>query len=225
LSHPESSSGRNQIARKHSAQFAWYELRFGCTSAGALRRGLSLRRRGHTADPICPLFSLHYRTNGAGATMNTVGRVTGTMLKPPHLASRRSFLIAAANCDASKKVIHNLSSDSLNFNFPIKLLANSKCCTESCPTKRAAFSYQTVGSVSTKRAYSSYQTGGPLEEARPTATRRAQFLPNGRLSPTKRSDRFLPSGRTLPTKRVARLKRPVPLRLGAPSSYQTDGWH
>ena len=56
LSHPEGSSGRNQIARKHSAQFAWYELRFGCTSAGTLRRGLSLRRRGHTADPICPCF-------------------------------------------------------------------------------------------------------------------------------------------------------------------------
>jgi hypothetical protein len=123
------------------------------------------------------------------------------MLKPPHLASRRSFLIAAANCDASKKVIHNLSSDSLNFNFPIKLLANSKCCTESCPTKRAAFSYQTVGSVSTKRAYSSYQTGGPLEEARPTATRRAQFLPNGRLA----------------------LKRPEPAAETAMTSYQTDG--
>src|ERR1700722_12070225 len=200
LSHPERSSCRNQIARKHSAQFAWYELRFGCSSAGALRRGLSLRRRGHTADPICPLFSLHYRTNGAGATMNTVGRVTGTMPKPPHLANRRSFLFAAENRDASKKVIHNLSSDSLKFNFAIRMPANSECYSELCPAKRAAFSYQTDGSVSTKRAYSSYQMGGPLEEAHPTATRHAQFLPNGRLT----------------------LKRPDPAAETAMISYQTD---
>jgi hypothetical protein len=139
--------------------------------------------------------------NGAGAMMSTVGRVTGTMLKPPHLASRLSLLFAAESRDAGKKVIHNLSSDSLNFNFPIKLLANSKCYTESCPTKRAAFSYQTDGPVPTKRAYFSYQTGGPLAEARPPATRRGQFLPNGRLA----------------------LKRPEPAAETATISYQTDG--
>jgi uncharacterized protein (DUF736 family) len=63
---------------------------------------------------------------------------------------------------------------------------------EFCPRKH--------GSVSTKRAYSSYQTGGPLEEARPTATRRAQFLPNGRLA----------------------LKRPEPAAETAMISYQAD---
>ena len=193
MSHSEGSSGRNQIARKHSAQFAWYEFRFGRTLAGALRRGPSLRRRGHTADPISPLISLNYRTNGAGTMI-------GTMLKPPHLASRLSFLFAAESRDASKRVIPNLSSDSLNFNFPIKLLANSECYTESYPTKRAAFSYQTDGSVPTKRAYFFYQTGGPLEEARPPATRRGQFLPNGRLA----------------------LKRPEPAAETAMISYQTE---
>jgi hypothetical protein len=123
------------------------------------------------------------------------------MRKPPHLVSRLAFLFAAESRDASKRVIHNLSSDSLNFNFPIKLLANSECYTESCPTKRAAFSYQTDGSVPTKRAYFSYQTGGPLEEARPPATRRGQFLPNGRLA----------------------LKRPEAAAETAMISYQTDG--
>jgi hypothetical protein len=81
------------------------------------------------------------------------------------------------------------------------LLVNSKCYTESCPTKRAAFSYQTDGSVPTKRAYFSYQTGRPLEEARPSATRRGQFLPNGRLA----------------------LKQPEPAAETAKISYQTDG--
>jgi hypothetical protein len=148
--------------------------------------------------------------------MNTVGRMTGTTLKPPHLASSRSFLFAAASRDASKKVIHNLSSDSLNFNFPTKLPGNSERYTESCPTKRAAFSYQTDGPdptrraassyqtdgpVPTKRAYFSYKTGRPLEEARPTTTRRGQFLPNGRLA----------------------LKRPEPAAETATISYQTDG--
>jgi hypothetical protein len=123
------------------------------------------------------------------------------MLKPHHLASRLSFLFAAKGCDASKRVIHNLSSDSLNFNFPIKLLVTSERYTESCPTKRAAFSYQTDGLVPTKRAYFSYQTGGLLEEARPPATRRGQFLPNGRLA----------------------LKRPEPAAENAMISYQTDG--
>jgi hypothetical protein len=123
------------------------------------------------------------------------------VLKPPHLASRLSLLFAAESRDANKQVIPNLSSDSLNFNFPIKLLANSECCTELCPTKRAAFSYQTGGSVPTNRAYFSYQTGGPLEEARPHATRRGQFLPNGRLA----------------------LRRPEPAAETAMISYQTDG--
>jgi hypothetical protein len=123
------------------------------------------------------------------------------MLKPPHLASRLSFLFAAKGCDASERVIPNLSSDSLNFNFPIKLLATSECYIESCPTKRAAFSYQTGGSVPTKRTYFSYQTGGPLEAARPPATRRGQFLPNGRQA----------------------LKRPEPAAETAMISYQTDG--
>jgi hypothetical protein len=123
------------------------------------------------------------------------------MLKPPHLASRLSLLFAAESRDAGKKVIPNLSSNSLNFNFPIKLLANSECYSESCPTKRAAFSYQTDGSVPTKRAYFPYQTGGPLEEARPPATRRGQFLPNGRLA----------------------LKRPEAAGEAAMISYQTDG--
>jgi hypothetical protein len=136
-----------------------------------------------------------------GATVSTAGRVTGTMLKPPHLASRLSFLFAAASCDVSKRVIPNRSSDSLSFNFPTKLLVTSERYTESCPTKRAAFSYQTGGSVPTKRAYFSYQTGGPLEEARPPATRRGQFLPNGRLA----------------------LKRPEPAAETAMISYQTDG--
>jgi len=133
--------------------------------------------------------------------MSTVGRVTGRMLKPPHLASRLSFLFAAKGCDASERVIPNLSSDSLNFNFPIKLLANSECYMESCPTNRAAFSYQTGGPVPTNRAYFSYQTGAPLEEARPPATRRGQFLPNGRLA----------------------LKRPEAAAETAMISYQTDG--
>jgi hypothetical protein len=133
--------------------------------------------------------------------MRAVGRAKSTMLKPPHLASRLSFLFAANSCDASKRVIPNLSSDSLNFNFPTKLLATSKCYAESYPTKRAAFSYQTDGSVPTKRAYFSYQTDGPLEEARPPAARRGQFLPNGRLA----------------------LKRPEAAAETAMISYQTDG--
>jgi hypothetical protein len=132
--------------------------------------------------------------------MTTVGRVIGPMLKLPHLASRLSFLFVTESCDASKIVIPNLSSDSLNFNFPIKLFVTSECYTESCPTKRAAFSYQTGGSVPTKRAYFSYQTGGPREAACPPTTRRGQFLPNGRLA----------------------RKRPEPAAETAMISYQTD---
>ena len=91
-----------------------------------------------------------------------------------------SFLALASVIRA--EVIPSLSSDSLNFNFPINLRATSKCYIESRPTKRAVFSYQTGG----------------------------LFLPNGRLSPTKR---------------VALNEEARSPRLGRLSSYQTDGWH
>jgi len=201
LSHPEDSSGRHQIARKYFAQFAWYELRFSRTSAGALRRGPCLRRRGHTADPISSLISLHYRTNGAGTMIGIAARVIGTMLKPPYRASRLTLLSAASNCGASRRVTHNPSSDSLNFNSLVKLHMNSVCYADSCPTKRAPFSYQTGRSVPTSRTYFSYQTGGPLEDARPPPTRCGQFLPNGRLT----------------------LERPEVVTETATISYQTDG--
>jgi hypothetical protein len=126
-----------------------------------------------------PLF----RLRGRLLERNAAG---GHSLAKPFKGEMTQYLAESSLCNGvtrerpARKVIHNLSSDSLNFKFRRDSVNKTNALHATSPTRRATFSYQTGGSVPTKRAGFSYKTGGTPRRPGYQWLTGMCLLPNGR---------------------------------------------